>query len=754
MEKPQDEKKGIGSLVKNVFHKNKKDLPEQDDISFSDIAGDDEENTYEEARKSVKDRVAPDGINPNPLEYMVIDDSGEKAYCAVLYVRVMPRTITFASTFAPLFNYPDVDSSVYVDPMPARTAVKSLDKRITALESERIAAEKQGDTNRIRKIAAKLADTEDWAKTVENGLTSLSKVRIIFSITARTVSGLQERVTSFSGIAKEHGIELSNAYSVAPEAYLCAAPFNRMFDPKIGPFSLSVIKYHVMDNKSLSDLYNHTEFSFSHKNGVLVGRDMHTGVPFYYDHFEPSHNGYAVIIAGKTGTGKSTLVKSLIARNIDFGDRFVVIDYDSPGTIGEYAPETVAQGGVVHSIKANSKTILNLFELNSEIVYDELLDREYEVLDVKSKITDVTNLIITIIKSGKKSADFATDIFLEDKVSELVEELYLERGIIDGDVNSLYTEGQVLKDGHLVMGKVRKKLPTITDFVYKTLVAQKHNVDSNYSKAFALIVAGMRQYVRELYFCKDTLRRFSREEYEKMSTDAQGTYYFDEDNKKHYIRVFKGIKPYFDGESNITVNLETPMSDFDISQLPKPDKPVAQQIVMNYIDENIVKKNSVDPKKVGRLGFIVDEAHRAFIYPEARAFMNDSYRTSRKHHVSVWTISQALRDYDAYQETRDMISNAASIFLLKQAYQDKEFLTKTTPLTPVQVDEVLSLGGDTLMYDSEDDESRNARRGEVCLIDNGLVAFIKVDILWSSERGYVTTDAASRKKLYQERHGN
>lgn len=745
-------KKSILTTIKKVIHKKEENNKVAEDVSFADIAGENDDRTFEEARKNIKDRVAPDGINPNPLEYMVIEDAGQKAYCAVLYVQAFPKSVTFAVTFAPLFNYTGVDASVYIDPLPVRIAVKMLDKRITALESERLAAVKDGDTNRIRKISEKQAETEEWAKSVETGATSLFKVKIMFLISAKSVAELQETVTTFAGIAREQGIELSNAYSVIPEAYLCSAPFNKMYDFKIGPFAQSVIKYHIMDIKSLSDLYNHTEFNFSHKDGVLVGRDMHTGVPFYYDHFEPSHNGYAVIIAGGTGTGKSTLVKSLISRNIDFGDRFVAIDYDSPGTVGEYAQLTLEQGGVVHSISATSKTILNLFELNVEIVYDELLDREYEVLDVKSKITDVTNIIITMIKSGKNNADFATDIFLEDKVSELVEELYTERGIIDGDVNSLYTEGQVINDGHLVTGKIRKKLPTITEFVYKAIVEQKQNADENYSKAFALIIAGMRQYVRELYFCKDTLRRFSREEYEKMSRDGQGAFYFTENNKKHYLRTFKGIKPYFDGESNITINLDTPMIDFDISQLPKPDKPVAQQVIMNYVEENIVKKNSIDPKKVRRLGFIVDEAHRAFIYPEARAFMNDSYRTSRKHHVSVWTITQALKDYDKYPETRDMISNAASTFLLKQAYQDKEFLLKTTPLTPTQVDELLSLGGDTLMYNSENEETQNARRGEVCLIDNGLVAFIKVDVLWSSERRYVTTDAESRKKLYQEKH--
>lgn len=752
--KRKTEQKRTGNKKKAFripFVKNKS-LPdeEKDDESFDGLSASSEDLTFEDARKELKDRLAPDGINPNPLEYMVVEDHGVKAYAAVLYVQTMPRSDTFAVTFAPLFNYPGVTSSVYIDPLPAKRAMKMLDKRIVSLDAERISAEKSGDANRIRRISEKLADTQEWARAVETQNTSLSKVRIMFTITAESARGLQDLASAFSGLAAENGIELSNAYSVIPEAYLCTAPLNRMFDFAAGPFRQNIIKYHIMDNGSLSNVFNHTQFSFSHENGVFLGRDMHTGLPFYYDAFEKSHNGYAVIIAGGTGTGKSTTVKALASRNIDFGAKIVAIDYDAPGSIGEYAQLAYETGGVIYSVKATSDTVLNLFELEKEIEYDELTGRERVVLDLAGKIADVTNIILTIIKTGKNTAAFDVDTFLEDKISEIVSELYAECGIIDQEPNSLYETGQTVRDGRLVAGLVKKALPTVTDFVYKTLIAQRNNRDENYSKVYAIIIAGMKNYVRELYYCKDTIRRFSREEYSSFESDARGKFYTDADGQKHYVGFIKGVKPYFDGESTIHPDLDTPMVDFDISQLPPADKPVAQMVVMNYINENFIKKNSKNPSKIQNLIFIVDEAHRTFPYPEARRFISDIYRTARKHHVSPWTITQALMDYATYPETEAMIKNAASIFLLKQSFQDREFIEKTTPLTPTQIDELMDLGGDTLMYGVEDEDAKNARRGEVCLIDNGLVAFIKVDIIWSSERRYVTTDAESRQKMYRE----
>ena len=83
--------------------------------------------------------------------------------------------------------------------------------------------------------------------------------------------------------------------------------------------------------------------------------------------------------------------------------------------------------------------------------------------------------------------------------------------------------------------------------------------------------------------------------------------------------------------------------------------------------------------------------------------------------------------------------------LLKQDIMDRDFLKKATPLTDAEIDKVISQGGDP---DDKDDDSR---KGELCLIDNGKVVFVKVDYLVESEADVVETDIRKIQKMHEKR---
>lgn len=729
-----------------LFNKKKQEKTEKE-ITISEVSDEEIEDViFKGVRKGVKDRLAPDGINPNPLEYMEIMDGSSKAYVSVFYISEMPKTCTFAQTFAPLFRMSGVTASVYTEPIPPAKTRKILNRRIIVLDGERATAAKN-DINRERVIAEKLEETKLWAKQTETGVNSLFKVAFLFTLIDTDLAMLNERANMFVALGRERGITLVNAYSVIPEAYLCNAPFGRLFDFKIGPFNKKAIKMHPMDKRSLSNIYAHTQSDFSYPDGVLLGRNMYSGKPIFFNPFSHSH-GYGIAIAGMIGSGKSTTVKLLLGRTIDHGAKVVCIDYDSPSNVnGEYCQLTYEEGGYVFQVRSDTETPINLFELAPTKKFDEIRHIEYETLDLKEKIQDLSNIIVTIIKSGKSVVDFEIDVFLKEKVTDAVSELYAERGIVDRDVSSLYETGQVIVDGRLVPGKVRKKLPTISDFTYKILQAQSANNDETYRLTYALILAGIKQYVRELYYCPETLKRFTKEEYEALKTNDEGVAYYTEGSKQYLVRALKGIKPYFDGESALEVDIASlPMVNFDISQLPESERLVAQLVIMNYVTENFIKSNAADPSKVENRYFVIDEAHRGWVYSEAQAFCADVSRTCRKKHVSPVTITQSASDYGKSEDTKTIFKLAVCKILLKHDYMDKEYLLENTLLNKFQTERVLNLGGDASALEFASEELKNARKGECCLIDGGRVQFIKVDRL-STEVRFSETDAEMRKKL-------
>lgn len=119
-----------------------------------------------------------------------------------------------------------------------------------------------------------------------------------------------------------------------------------------------------------------------------------------------------------------------------------------------------------------------------------------------------------------------------------------------------------------------------------------------------------------------------------------------------------------------------------------------------------------------------------------------NYRTARKRNIAVWSAMQALADCEGYKETESIINNSATIILLKQDARYADYLLKNTILTPAQVSRVIELGGEP----NEGGECEDQRKGELCIICNDKVTFVKVDYLKASEMYIVETD---QKKIHE-----
>ena len=312
----------------------------------------DENNLFGEARKSVKELVMCDGVDPNNNGYLVLNDSGQDIYVMCMYIEKNKRKNDFAVTYEKLMNTKGVTTSIYIEPMRDGKAVRTMDKRVLILDSEQQGAAKDGDRNRYRKLGSKLRDTEKYADDVESGNNNLYEVSFIFVLWNTSLEQLMIDVNEFHNTALNSGnIELCSCYSTHPEAFLSAAPMNRLYKAGTGLVKTCCVKKHVMDTYSLSCIFNHTRSDFYHENGIIAGRNMSTGRPATFDCYDKMFDSYGVVVCGSTGTGKSATIKMYFTRYADFGVRIASIDFEKVGSRGEYSRACEAVGGQNFVIK-------------------------------------------------------------------------------------------------------------------------------------------------------------------------------------------------------------------------------------------------------------------------------------------------------------------------------------------------------------------------------------------------------------------
>ena len=151
---------------------------------------------------------------------------------------------------------------------------------------------------------------------------------------------------------------------------------------------------------------------------------------------------------------------------------------------------------------------------------------------------------------------------------------------------------------------------------------------------------------------------------------------------KQYVREYDGQMAYFDGQSTVDLSDESPFINLDISQLEERfARPLAQQILLSWIWEKYVKKNSEDRKKARKKRVLVDEAWMLLPYPEAVDFLNTMARRARKRNVSLAIISQRFQDFYEKQEVQAVLTSSDTKLFLAQDKSEIEYVKEVFKLS-------------------------------------------------------------------------
>ena len=585
-------------------------------------------------RQSIKELIAPSGIDASNIDHLEII-SNVKKYARSFFVGTLPRMCTFPELFRSMYFFGDINTSIYINPIQEARSQNELNRVINELETERIVAADKGNINRESNLSQKRYEAEQLRDEIAAGFNKLYSASVISTIFTYSEDELDRVTKLLSTEMSKSLVGIKTAWAMQEDAFKSNLP---LMEDKIG-------KSHTFDRRSMATVFPFVTSEVGHDTGIPLGFNRQTGTPILFDNFHSSLTNYNMVIFAKSGAGKSVTMKTLISRSS------ILMDIESLAldAEGEYTIVAESLGGINVVISPNSSTIINLFDIETEKTRDEITGRERLVLNVENKVEDVTQSLLTMARGSTRSTE--VNELTKQIIAESVAEEYAALGITS-DPNSLYEATESFNRGQKLY-RDKKKMPTIGSWYRRLQRKAQSNTNDDYRFHYSYLLKVMKQYIRE----------------------------------------YNGQMAYFDGQSTFELLEGAPFINLDISQLEeKFARPLAQQILLTWIWEKYVKKNSEDRKKATKKRVIVDEAWMLLPYSEAVDFLNTMARRARKRNVSLAVVSQRFQDFYEKPEAQAVLTSSDTKLFLAQDKSEIQYLKEVFKLSEGEASFLVTCG--------------------------------------------------------------
>ena len=572
---------------------------------------------------TIKELIAPSGIDASKIDHLeIIYDV--KRYARSFFISTLPRMCTFPELFRDLYFFGDINTSLYITPIPESRSQNELNKVINELETERIVAADRGNINRESTLTQKRFEAEQLRDEIAAGFNKMYEASIVSTLFTYNLEDLDRLTKLLSTEMSKSLVGIKSAWAMQEDAFKSNLP---LMDDRMK-------KVHSFDSRSMGTVFPFTTSEVGHPTGVPLGFNKQTGTPILFDNFHSSLTNYNMVIFAKSGAGKSVTMKTLISRSsVLMGIESLALDAE-----GEYSVVAESLGGINVVLSPNSSTVINLFDIEPETVKDGITGRERTVLNVENKVEDVTQALLTMARGSTRNQE--VNELTKQLIAEAVLEEYKSIGLTS-DPSSLYERDNPFQRGDKLY-KGKKKMPTIGSWYKRIIEKSKQNENQDYKSQYNYLIKVMKQYIRE----------------------------------------YNGQMAYFDGQSTFELLEGAPFINLDISQLEeKFARPLAQQILLSWIWEKYVKKNSEDRTKAKKKRVLVDEAWMLLPYPEAVDFLNTMARRARKRNVSLAIISQRFQDFYENPDVQAVLTSSDTKLFLAQDKAEIEYLKSVFKLS-------------------------------------------------------------------------
>ncbi len=297
---------------------------------------------------SVQDVIAPPAIDVD-FNHLKIGDK----YFRTLFVAGYPRFVS-ANWLAPLINFDhSLDTALYIYPVEGKSVLDDLRRKIAEME-----AEIQTDVQRGKIIdpttQAKLEDARSLQGQLVKGAERFFQFGLYITIPADSLEELNQisrQVISTLGslliISKNTTLQMEDGFKATIPVCVDRLMITRN-----------------MDTTSLASTFPFTSSELTANEGILYGINEHNDSLIIFDRFSLENANSCVF--GKSGGGKSYMIKLEALRSLMFGSEIIIVDPEA-----EYKTLAETVGGEYISFGFDSGSKINPFDLSTVFAEDE-----------------------------------------------------------------------------------------------------------------------------------------------------------------------------------------------------------------------------------------------------------------------------------------------------------------------------------------------------------------------------------------------
>lgn len=296
----------------------------------------------EKGTTALLDIIAPSSIEVD-FRFVRIGEKFIKTFFVVGY----PRFVS-AGWLQPVIDFDhQIDISMFIYPTSSPDILSDLKRKIAEMEATVSSQAEQGQVI-DPKVTAALEDAlglqEELAKGVER-----------FFLFSLYISVYGESLPAMDSASKLLSTTLSSILLLTKSATLQMEEGFKTTLP-IGQDKLFITRN--MDTTSLASTFPFTSAMLTQDKGVLYGLNQQNGSLIIFDRFSLENANEVVL--GKSGAGKSYLIKLEVLRQFMFGSEVIIVDPE-----GEYEALTSTLGGEYLSFTPSSPIKINPFDLSA-----------------------------------------------------------------------------------------------------------------------------------------------------------------------------------------------------------------------------------------------------------------------------------------------------------------------------------------------------------------------------------------------------